>query len=78
MGEEVVAMVILSCAFCFSLGACIGFVAAGFFAGASNGSSVDETRGNSADWRGGGYLQRQSQKAARSSEVRNLLRASNK
>ena len=36
MGEEVVAMVILSCALCFSLGACIGFVAAGMFANASN------------------------------------------
>ena len=30
------AMVILSCALCFSLGACIGFVAAGMFAKASN------------------------------------------
>ena len=36
VGEEVVAMVILSFALCFSLGACIGFVAAGVFTGASN------------------------------------------
>ena len=36
VGEEVVAMVILSFALCFSLGACIGFVAAGMFANASN------------------------------------------
>ena len=36
VGEEVVVMVILSCALCFSLGACIGFVAAGMFANASN------------------------------------------
>ena len=41
MGEEVVAMVILSCALCFSLGACIGFVAAGMFASASNGVQRD-------------------------------------
>jgi hypothetical protein len=41
MGEEVVAMVILSCALCFSLGTCIGFVAAGMFANASNGVQRD-------------------------------------
>ena len=36
VGQKVVAMVILSFALCFSLGACIGFVAAGMFANASN------------------------------------------
>ena len=41
MGEEVVAMVILSCTLCVSLGACIGFVAAGMFASASNGVQRD-------------------------------------
>ena len=41
VGEEVVAMVILSFALCFSLGACIGFVAAGLVAGGSNGVQRD-------------------------------------
>ena len=36
MGREVVAMVILSYAICVSLGACIGFVAAGMFANPSD------------------------------------------
>jgi hypothetical protein len=40
-GEEAVAMVILSFALCFSLGACIGFVAVGMFANASNGVQRD-------------------------------------
>ena len=36
VGQKVVAMVIRSFALCFSLGACIGFLAAGMFANASN------------------------------------------
>jgi hypothetical protein len=34
-GQEAVAMVILSFALCFSLGACAGFVLAGVFSGRS-------------------------------------------
>jgi len=36
VGEEAAAMVILSFALCFSLGACVGFVLAGVVANASN------------------------------------------
>jgi hypothetical protein len=36
VGEEVVGMVILSCAVCLSLGACLGFLGAGLCATASD------------------------------------------
>ena len=36
MGEEVMAMVILSYGICLSLGACVGFFEAGFCASASD------------------------------------------
>ena len=40
-GEEVMAMVILGCAVCLSLGACLGFLGAGLCAAASNKPHVD-------------------------------------